>query len=412
MMKLYDLKGAVKVSFLALSAAFVVAFLYFSASLVKDVAGMERARMQIWANATREIVNIGSADDGKSYEGDLEFLLGIIEDNRTIPVMLTDDDGNLLMHRNVELPEPQEPLSAMELSETNRRFLNAKIDRLRRTDHVIHISIAPGVEQHIYYEDSRMLRALNLYPYAMVAVGIVFALIFYFALRATKRAEQNKVWVGLSKETAHQLGTPISSLMAWLQLLEAQGVDPDIVHEMDKDVTRLSVIASRFSKIGSRPSMEPVDLNELATRAVDYMKPRISQRIALSITPAAVPLPVAASQPLLEWVLENLIKNAVDAMDGSGSIAVTLRRIRSLAVIEVTDSGKGMTRKQRRRIFNPGYTTKKRGWGLGLTLARRIISSYHGGKIFVAASEPGVGTTFRIELPIDERPTDHNSPSR
>lgn len=408
MMKLYDLKGAFKVSFLALSAAFVVAFLYYSASLVRDVADMERARMQIWANATREIVNIGSADDGKSYEGDLEFLLGIIEDNRTIPVILTDDDGNILMHRNVHLPEAQDPLGAAELSPANREFLGSKLDRLRRTDHVIHISIAPGVMQHIYYEDSRMLRALNLYPYAMVAVGIVFALILYFALRATKRAEQNKVWVGLSKETAHQLGTPISSLMAWMQLLEAQGVDPDTVREMDKDVTRLSVIASRFSKIGSRPSMEPVDLNALASRAVGYMKPRISQRIALTITPASAPLPVEASQPLLEWVLENLIKNAVDAMDGSGSIAVTLRRLRSLAVIEVTDSGKGMTRKQRRRIFNPGYTTKKRGWGLGLTLARRIITSYHGGKIYVAASEPGVGTTFRIELPLTPRPVPVN----
>lgn len=399
-MKLYDLKGAFKVSFLALSAAIVVAFLYYSASLVKDVADMERARMQIWANATREIVNIGNADDGKSYEGDLEFLLGIIEDNRTIPVLLTDDEGNLLMHRNFELPDPTGPLDGVQLSEVNREFLSSKLEHLRRTDHVIHISISPGVNQHIYYEDSRMLRALNLYPYAMVAVGIIFALILYFALRATKRAEQNKVWVGLSKETAHQLGTPISSLMAWMQLLEAQGVDSETVSEMNKDVTRLSVIASRFSKIGSRPSMESVDLNTLASRAVDYMRPRISQRISLTITPAGHPLPVAASQPLLEWVLENLIKNAVDAMDGSGSITVTLRRVRTIAVIEVADTGKGMTRKQRRRIFNPGYTTKKRGWGLGLTLARRIITSYHGGKIYVAASEPGAGTTFRIDLPL------------
>lgn len=227
-MKLYDLKGAFKVTFLLLCAVVVAWFLYYSGSLVEGVADMERARMQIWANATREIVNIGNADDGKSYEGDLEFLLGIIEDNRTIPVMLTDDAGNLLMHRNVNLPEPQDPLRSMELSEANKQFLQEKISRLRRTDHVIHISISPGVHQHIYYEDSAMLRALNLYPYAMVAVGCVFALILYFALRATKRAEQNKVWVGLSKETAHQLGTPISSLMAWMQLLEAQGWTPTL----------------------------------------------------------------------------------------------------------------------------------------------------------------------------------------
>lgn len=186
-------------------------------------------------------------------------------------------------------------------------------------------------------------------------------------------------------------------------------MDPDIVREMDKDISRLSVIASRFSKIGSRPSMETTDLNILAARAVGYMVPRISQRIALSIHPAAEALPVAASQPLLEWVLENLIKNAVDAMDGSGSITVTLRRARSGAVIEVADTGKGMTRKQRRRIFNPGYTTKKRGWGLGLTLARRIISSYHGGRIYVAASEPGAGTTFRIELPLLSDSSEHPS---
>lgn len=228
----------------------------------------------------------------------------------------------------------------------------------------------------------------------------------YFAVLSTKKAEQNKVWVGLSKETAHQLGTPISSLMAWMELLPDYGVDTDTVAEMNKDVSRLSTIASRFSKIGSVPNMEPAVLNAVVGDAVGYMKTRISPKIALGWHPGDGNIHVLACVPLLEWVIENLIKNAVDATDpakSSGRIDVTTGKGSVNAFIEVADTGKGISRKNFKTVFNPGYSTKSRGWGLGLTLAKRIVEQYHGGKIFVKQSIPGVGTTFRIELPLDRR---------
>lgn len=229
---------------------------------------------------------------------------------------------------------------------------------------------------------------------------IAFICVVYFAVLSTKKAEQNKVWVGLSKETAHQLGTPISSLMAWMELLPDMGVDGDTVAEMNKDVNRLSTIASRFSKIGSAPAMQGADLNAVVGDAVGYMSTRISPRIKLHWHPFSGDIPVSACTPLLEWVIENLIKNAVDAMEGSGQIDVTTGSGPVNAFIEVADTGKGISRKNFKTVFNPGYSTKSRGWGLGLTLAKRIIEQYHSGKIFVKQSAPGVGTTFRIELPL------------
>ncbi len=231
---------------------------------------------------------------------------------------------------------------------------------------------------------------------------LAFIAVVYFAVSSTKRAEQNKVWVGLSKETAHQLGTPISSLMAWTEILKDTGADPEMVGEMNKDVNRLSTIASRFSKIGSQPQMERDDLNEVVFRAASYMKTRISSRINLSVELCDTPLPVSLSAPLLEWVMENLIKNAVDAMEGTGSIIVATSAAGGKARVTVTDTGKGIPRKNQKTVFNPGFTTKKRGWGLGLTLAKRIVEQYHKGRIFVAWSEPGKGTSFEIDLPIAE----------
>ena len=231
---------------------------------------------------------------------------------------------------------------------------------------------------------------------------LAFILVVYYAVNSTRRAEQNKVWVGLSKETAHQLGTPISSLMAWMELLQTMGVDAETVHEMNKDVNRLSTIASRFSKIGSKPSMEQEDLNSIVGRAASYMATRISSRIDLTVSLCPEPLPVHVSAPLLEWVMENLIKNAVDAMEGSGKIIIdtSLTDNGRKAMVNVTDTGKGIPRKNQKTVFNPGYTTKKRGWGLGLTLAKRIVEQYHSGRIFVSWSEPGQGTRFTILLPI------------
>ena len=386
------------VSFILISLTVVSYFLYYSGTLVDELAVQERARMQIWADATRQIIN---TDDTVSSPATLEFLLSIIEDNRTIPLLLTDDEGTIIMQRNFALPQPIDSLAPWELSDANKRYLQSKLDRLRQSPNVIHIDISEGNVQHLYYEDSRLLKTLNIYPYILVLVMVIFIAIIYLALRASKKAEQNRLWVGLSKETAHQLGTPISSLMAWLPLLEAEGVDHDTVKEMDKDVNRLSTIASRFSKIGSKPNMEPSDLNAVVGQSVDYMKSRISRRITLTFMQSSVPINANLSAPLLEWVMENLIKNAVDAMDGQGSITVEVKSTTDNAIIMVSDTGKGMTRKQRRDIFKPGYSTKKRGWGLGLTLVRRIVTQYHGGKIYVSDSQPGIGTTFVIELPLN-----------
>lgn len=376
-----------RLSFLVASAAVVALFLYFSNSLIGDLAVQERERMQIWADATKEIISSASGENPQ--EVNIDFLLKIIQSNTTIPVLLTDDGGNILDFRNFTLPEPGE-------SAVNSEFLQKK---LRGMSNRIDIEIEPGLVQHLYYEDSTLLKRMSVFPYIQLAVMLAFIAVVYFAVLSTKKAEQNKVWVGLSKETAHQLGTPISSLMAWMELLPDMGVDADTIAEMNKDVGRLSTIAARFSKIGSVPKMEPEPLGGLVEGAVDYMSTRISSRIHLVYQPSLLQGNVEASRPLLEWVIENLIKNAVDAMDGAGSIKVSTGLSSSGAYIEVSDTGKGIARKDFRTVFNPGYTTKSRGWGLGLTLAKRIVEQYHGGRIYVKSSIPGQGTNFRIDLP-------------
>lgn len=400
MPNIYDIRQYGTMAFFVIAVGLVLLFLYVSERIVNDVATQERERMEIWADATKAIINMDNPADDSRPAADIDFLLRIIEGNRTIPVLLTDDGGAIIMHRNFSLPEEIDSLNPLYISEVNEAFLKEKLAGLRGTSNVIHIIISPGNTQHLYYEDSRLLKMLNYYPYIQLLVMLIFVAVVYFAVTSTKKAEQNKVWVGLSKETAHQLGTPISSLMAWLELLDSMGVDKEMVGEMDKDVKRLSTIASRFGKIGSRPQMDLTDVNTVVTDACQYMATRISRRIKLSVDISPMPLEVNLSDSLFQWVMENLIKNAVDAMDAEGSIAVVTRSERSNAVIEVADTGKGMPRKRFKTVFNPGYTTKKRGWGLGLALAKRIIEQYHGGSIYVASSEIGVGTTFRIELPL------------
>ena len=394
---IYDIRRRGIIGFLLLSVVVVSVFLFYSDSLVKDLSEQERERMQIWADATRELVN--PIDPNAVSGSNVDFLLSIIERNRTIPVLLTDDGGEIIMQRNFNLPE-SDSLGLFSLSPVNREYLVKKLGKLRQSPNVIEIDMGDAGKQWLYYEDSKVLKSLSFYPYVQLLVLLAFVLIVYYAVSSTKRAEQNKVWVGLSKETAHQLGTPISSLMAWMELLEDEGVSPETVAEMNKDVKRLSTIASRFSKIGSRPSMEPFDINEIVSHATDYMSTRISRRITLTVTPWNEPLIGTLSPPLTEWVMENLIKNAVDALEGRGSITITIRPEKTKAVIEISDTGKGIARKNQKAIFNPGFTTKSRGWGLGLTLTKRIIEDYHGGLIYVKKSELGVGTTFAIELPL------------
>lgn len=402
MADIYDKRRYGTMAFLAVAIALVAIFLYISNRIVRELAAQERERMEIWADATKAIVapETDNSDIALPGSADIDFLLRIIEGNRNIPVLLTDSDDNILLYRNFNLPEPVDTLHPYSISEKNSKYLNDKLASMKKTNNIIHITISPDNEQMLYYEDSRLLRMLNYFPYIMLVVMLLFITVVYYAVTSTKKAEQNRVWVGLSKETAHQLGTPISSLMAWIELLKSRDIDPTVTEEMDKDVNRLSTIASRFGKIGSRPAMTPVDVNTTVSNATRYMAARISSRIALKVNLCQQPLIVSMSAPLLEWVMENLIKNAVDAMKADGVITVTTSRTPRYALISVSDTGKGIPHNHFKKIFNPGYTTKKRGWGLGLTLAKRIVEQYHHGHIYVASSEPGKGTTFNIELPV------------
>lgn len=373
-------------------------FLYAGQMLVDELAVQERQRMQIWADATKEIIS----DNGNT---DIDFPLNIIRGNTSIPILLTDDEGNIINYRNFRLPEPDDTLVSPDMMcDRNRVFLQQRLIRLKQSPNVIHIVISDNKTQHLYYEDSRLLRALSYYPYAQLLLMAAFVGAVYFAVSSSRRAEQNKVWVGLTKETAHQLGTPISSLMAWTELLPSYGVDKEVVNEIAKDVDRLEQVASRFGKIGSKPTLERTDLTRLLERITDYMRTRISKSIELRLDITGDRMYVNGSAPLLEWVMENLIRNAVDAIDGQGRIVVGVTSTNDgrnrIAVIDVTDTGRGMSRHDFKTVFKPGYTTKKRGWGLGLTLAARIIGQYHGGRIFVRRSSPGQGTTFAIELPL------------
>ena len=379
-------------AFLAVSLVLVAFFLHISNNLVDDLADQERERMEIWANATKALTSAQSSD--------IDFYLSIIKNNNNIPVLLVDDNDNILMSRNFKMPEPVDSLTPDLLSDANRAFLAKRLKALKKTNNHIPIKIDGATTQHIYYEDSTLLTSMSYLPRIQIAVMIIFVIIVYLAVMSTKKAEQNKVWVGLSKETAHQLGTPISSLMAWVQMLEASGVDKEIVEDMDKDVNRLSMIADRFSKIGSKPEMKLEPVCESVRQGLDYMRARISPSVALSVNLPDDDRNVMLCRPLFAWVIENLCKNAVDAMQGKGSLNVTAGYDHRTAFIEVTDTGKGIARKNFKTVFSPGFTTKKRGWGLGLTLAKRIIEEYHGGRIFVKWSEIGAGTTFRIELPI------------
>ena len=337
---------------------------------------------------------------GNSNDTNVDFLFSIIEGNHNIPVLLVDGDGSILLHRNFKLPEPVDTLSPYNISAGNMAFLENKLNTLRNSQNHITIKIDDSTVQDLYYEDSTVLKRLAYFPYIQLAVLLIFVIIVYFAIINIKKAEQNKVWVGLSKETAHQLGTPISSIMAWIQMLEASGIDKEIISDMNTDVHRLSVIADRFSKIGSKPEMELAFINDAVNESLEYMKSRISSRVKLTVNLPEDDCGVMLCLPLFEWVMENLTKNAVDAMQGEGHINVDVDNISSgkMVYIDVSDTGKGISRKNFKTVFNPGYTTKKRGWGLGLTLVKRIIEEYHEGKIYVKDSEVGMGTTFRIEL--------------
>ncbi|MDE7413412.1 MAG: ATP-binding protein [Muribaculaceae bacterium] len=400
---IYDRQRSGRMVMIAVSAIAVIIFLLVSNNLVKELAQQERERMDIWAQATERIAEAG-------IDSDIEFMLAIISQNNSIPVLTCDRDFNISEFRNFSLPDKNDKEKSlfMDLGEKNRKYLSSRLkkaaggktieDLVGTNPHFIEIKYTGGEKQYIYYEDSNLLRNISIYPYIQMIVMIILTMIIYMAVIYTKRAEQNRVWAGLSKETAHQLGTPISSLMAWTEYLQAIGTDKEVTDEIDKDVKRLSVIADRFSKIGSLPEIELDYLNEVVVNSLEYMKSRISGKVKISMHLSEEDHGVSVSRPLIEWVMENLTKNAVDAMQGEGELHITTGADKGNVWIEVRDTGKGIAKKNFKTIFNPGYTTKRRGWGLGLTLVKRIIEEYHGGRIYVKESEIGKGTTFRIEL--------------
>ena len=380
----------VKIILVVAAIAIAVVSLVASNILTKDLARQERTKMEVWAEAMRAL---SQADENT----DLALVLKVLNDNNTIPVVVLDNDENVTDFRNVVINAKNYKDSLL--------YVSAMAKRLKNNKQNIRIQLSDASNEYIdvCYDDSLMLKRLALYPYVQLGVVMLFVVVAIFALLTSKRAEQNKVWVGLSKETAHQLGTPISSLMAWTTILKETYPDDDLLPEMDKDVKRLQLIADRFSKIGSLPEAVPVSLSEVLDHVIDYMDRRTSKTIQLKKVFPADDIIIRLNASLFEWVIENLCKNAVDAMGGElGTITLRVETVGERVIVEVSDTGKGIKKKDMRNVFRPGFTTKSRGWGLGLSLAKRIVEEYHNGKIFVKSSELGKGTTFRIELKSSE----------
>lgn len=370
----------VKIVLVVMAIVIAITSLLVSHFLVMDLSNEERNKMVVWAQAMQ---TLQEADENT----DLTLVLSVIQGNKTIPVIVLDRDGQVMDYRNVNVNKKD---SVQYVSDYGHRMYAA--------GH--YIQIGDSIDyQLVCYDESTLLKRLSQYPYWQLGIVMIFVVVAIFALLSSKRAEQNKVWVGLSKETAHQLGTPISSLMAWVEILKENYPDDELIPEMNKDVKRLELIAERFSKIGSLP--EPVDasMNEVLAHVIDYMDRRTSKKVEIVSELPEENVVVKMNASLFEWVIENLCKNAVDAMEGCGKIVLSLYDEGSKVAIEVTDNGKGIRKKDIKNVFTPGFTTKKRGWGLGLSLAKRIVEEYHKGRIYVKSSEVGVGTTFRIEMP-------------
>jgi hypothetical protein len=364
-----------------------VGSLIVSSLMIRDLEAEERERVEIWSEAMR---SLNHADENT----DLSLVIRVLNSNHIIPVIVLDKQGEVLTFRNInkEFRENEDSIAYISRLAENYRAMGKeiKIDMTTDYDNDDYIIVC--------YDESIMLRRLAVYPYIQLCIVCLFVLISIFALFATTRAEQNKVWVGLSKETAHQLGTPISSLMAWNEVFKEAYPDDPLISEMEKDVKRLERIAERFSKIGSVPEPKQENILDVLERVVVYMDKRTSRKVKIVTHFPEAPVRVNLISSLFEWVAENLCKNAVDAMGGSGQIDIYVDETDKNVYVEVSDTGKGIPTGNFQSVFKPGFTTKERGWGLGLSLAKRIIEEYHHGKIYVKDSELNVGTTFRIEL--------------
>ena len=376
----------VKIIFVLTAILVAISSLFVSKTLTDNLKREEHGRMEVWAEAMKSL----SKADGNT---DLSLVLKVLNENDYIPVILLDRRGNVTDYRNVSLRGANR---ADSLRDARQLALNWIAE-----GHVIRVTIDNVDNSYINvcYDESLILKRLTIFPFVQLAVVVIFVVLAVFALLASKRAEQNRVWAGLSKETAHQLGTPISSLMAWVEVLKEEYPDDTLIPELDKDVSRLRLISDRFSKIGSKPELAIVSLQEVLAHVVDYIDRRTSHNVVIRCQLPDHDVMVNINAALFEWVIENLCKNAVDAMNGGpGTISIAVMETGQKVAIDVVDTGKGISKKNIKNVFRPGFTTKKRGWGLGLSLAKRIIEEYHKGRIFVKSSEVGVGTTFRIEL--------------
>lgn len=389
-----------KILLVAAAVMIAVASLLVSHFLIRDLASEERHRMEVWAEAMR---SLNMADENT----DLNLVLKVINENNTIPVIVLDSKGEAQTFRNVVGLEGVDDVDSLKkASKLGREWLEAGNNiKIELGGKVGETSNAVGHDYiQVCYDESLMLKRLAVYPIVQLGVVMIFVVVAIFALLTSKRAEQNKIWVGLSKETAHQLGTPISSLMAWMEILKESYPEDALIPEMDKDVKRLQLIADRFSKIGSLPEPVPVSLHNVLDHVMDYMVRRTSNKVKIVKIMPKDDIIIKLNASLFEWVIENLAKNAIDAMGGGvpGTVTLRVEDAGEKAVIEVSDTGRGIRRKDVGNVFRPGFTTKERGWGLGLSLAKRIVEEYHHGKIWVKSSELGKGTTFRIELPKGE----------
>jgi len=356
--------------------------LLYTQSLVSSLKTEEKKKVELWAEATRQLIN--SVENSQN----LAFIYSIIENNKTVPVILTDGTDSIISVTNIDPLKVKDP-----------RFLKTELQRMKEHSDPIVLDIGGGNINRIYYTESTILRKLTWFPYVQLSVIIMFILVSYLAFSSSRKAEQNQVWVGMSKETAHQLGTPTSSLAGWIEILQLKYPEVTVTDELSRDLARLEKIAERFSKIGSRPDLADEDIIEVIKQTIDYLKSRTSSKVIIKTdqgTTTDLKIPVNAA--LFSWVIENVCKNAIDAITGEGEILIKISETDLSAIIDIDDNGKGIPKSAHKRIFKPGYTTKKTGWGLGLSLSKRIIEEYHGGKIFVRHSEIGKGTGIRIVM--------------